>query len=271
MRLSTHYGRNIVSKLSSSVRRNYEKDLTKQLNTPKNIKQFFQYAKHQMVDVDRAVSLIDSNGNLTSEEQTASIFADHFSSVYNIPLERGSYKAPLVNVVNYISKTVITEDMILQQLEFLDGSKSPGPDGIHPNLLKRFSKDFANILFYIFNKSLESGILPSDWKSANIVVPIHKKDSKLLAKNYRPISLTSIVVKILESIIKPIILNHLMCNNIIHSNQHGFLPMRSCITNLLEALDEWSLLLDKGSPVDILYIDFAKAFDKVQHSIYWTN
>ena len=218
-----------------------------------------------MMDVDRAVSLIDSNGNLTSEEQTSSIFADHFSSVYNTPLERGSYKAPLVNVVNYISKIVITEDMILQQLEFLDGSKSPGPDGIHPNLLKRFSKYFANILFYIFNKSFESGILLSDWKSANIV-PIHKK-TKLLANNYRPISLTSIVVKILEPIIKPIILNHLMCNNIIHSNQHGFLPMRSCNTNLLEALDEWSLLLDKGSPVVILYIDFAKAFDKVQHSI----
>ena len=181
-------------------------------------------------------------------------------------MERGSYKAPLVNVVNHISKIVITEDMILQQLEFLDGSKSPGPDGIHPNLLKRFSNDFASILFYIFNKSLESGILPSNWKSANIV-PIHKKDSKLLVKNYRPISLTSIVVKILESIIKPIVLNHLMCNNIIQSNQHGFLPMRSCITNLLEALDEWSSLLDKGSPVDLLYIDFAKAFDKVQHSI----
>ena len=75
------------------------------------------------------------------------------------------------------------------------GTPLPGPDGIHPDLLKRFSNDFANILFYIFNKSFESG-LPSDWKSANIV-PIHKKDSKLLAKNYRPISLTSIVVKIL--------------------------------------------------------------------------
>ena len=175
---------------------NSEKDLTKQLNTPKNIKQFFQYAKHQMLDVYRAVSLIDPNGNPTSEVQTASIFADHLTSVYNSPLERGSYKAPLVNVVNHISKLVITEDMILQQLEFLDGSKSLGPDGIHPNLLKRFSNDFANILFYIFNKSLESGLLPSDWKSANIV-PIHKKDSKLLAKNYRPISLTSIVVKIL--------------------------------------------------------------------------
>ena len=88
-------------------------------------------------------------------------FADHLSSVYNSPLER----APLVNVVNHISKIVITEDMILQLLEFLDGSKSPGPNGIHSNLLKRFSKDFAIILFYIFNKNLESGILPSDWKS----------------------------------------------------------------------------------------------------------
>ena len=120
-----------------------------------------------MLDVDRAVSIIDPNGNPTSEVQTASIFADHFSSVYNFPLERGSYNAPLVNVVNHISKIVITEHMILQQLEFIDESKSPRPDGIHPNLLKRFSKDFANILYYIFNKSLEPGILPSDWKSAN--------------------------------------------------------------------------------------------------------
>ena len=155
--------------------------------------------------------------------------------------------------------------MILLQLEFLDGTRLPGPVGIHSNLLKRFSNDFANILFSIFNKTLESGILPSDWKSVNIV-PIHKKDSKLLAKKYRPISLTSIVVKIFESI-KPILLNHLMCNNIIQLNQHGFLPTRSCITNLLEAFDECSSLLDKSSPVDILHIDFAKAFDKVQHCI----
>ena len=157
--------------------------------------------------------------------------------------------------------------MVQQQLELLDVSKSPGPDGIHPKLLRRFSNMFACPLYLIFSKSLQTGILPSDWKLADIV-PLHKQGSRVHAKNYRPVSLTSVVVKLLESIIKPIILNHLISNNIIHDKQHGFLPGKSCVTSLLEVVEEWTLAIDKGWPLDVIYTAWTKVFVplKVFHS-----
>ena len=84
---------------------------------------------------------------------------------------------------------------------------------------------------------MRTGVLPDDWKLAD-VIPLYKKESRVLASNYRPVSLTSIVVKLLETIVKPILLNHLICNNIIHDRQSGFLPNESCVTSLLEVLDE---------------------------------
>ena len=156
--------------------------------------------------------------------------------------------------------------MVLQQLELISESKSPGPDNIHPKLLRKYSKHFSKPLFILFTLSLKRGILPSSWKMANII-PIYKKDSRSNVRNYRPVSLTSIVVKLLESIIKPILLQHLFTNNLIHDRQCGFLPNRSCISSLLEVLDYWTLTIDDGVPVDVLYIDFEKAFDKVQHNL----
>ena len=96
---------------------------------------------------------------------------------------------------------------------------------------------------------------------------MYKKDSQVLAKNYRPISLTLIVVKLLETIVKPLLLNHLFSNGIIHDSQSGFLPNKSCVSSLLEVLEDWTYCIDRGLPVDVIYIDFEKAFDKVQHSI----
>ena len=94
-----------------------------------------------------------------------------------------------------------------------------------------------------------------------------KQDSNQKWPNYRPVSLTSIVVKQSETIVKPILLNHLICNNIIHDRQSGFLPNKLCVTSLLEVLDEWSFSIDMGLPIDVIYIDFEKAFDKVKHNL----
>ena len=108
---------------------------------------------------------------------------------------------------------------------------------------------------------LLTGVLPGDWKNAYII-PIHKKLSKQHAKNFRPISITSAIIKIFESIIKPHTVDHLIKNDIIHPDQHGFVPGRSTVSNLLEALENWTLSLDNKLDVDIVYIDFEKAFDK---------
>ena len=126
------------------------------------------------------------------------------------------------------------------------------------------AKEISLPLALLFNKSMHSSKVPADWKNAN-VIPIYKKGSKVEPANYRPISLTSVIVKVMERTLKERMMNHLLTNNLIKASQHGFLPKKSTATNLVAYLDYVSKELDKGQPVDVLYLDFAKAFDKVPH------
>ena len=107
-------------------------------------------------------------------------------------------------------------------------------------------------------------MVPQDFRGA-IVVPLHKKGSRDKAENYRPISLTSIVGKVLESVIKDNIIRLLYENNVITDSQHGFRSVRSCLTNLLDFMEEITRKLDNGNCVDVVYLDFVKAFAKVPH------
>jgi hypothetical protein len=136
---------------------------------------------------------------------------------------------------------------------------------IHPTLVKELAEQIAVPLSVIFNKSLQEGVVPPDWKLAN-VSPIFKKGNRTSASNYRPISLTSIICRLMESILRDAIVEHLKSNNLIRGSQHGFMPHRSCLTNLLEFLEVVTRLIDEGHSVDLLYLDFARAFDKVPHA-----
>ena len=119
-------------------------------------------------------------------------------------------------------------------------------------------------LAIIYTRSMEEGIVPADWRTANIT-PIFKKGSKSAAGNYRPVSLTSILCKVMEAIVRDMIMEHLEKWKLILPSQHGFMPAKSCLTNLLEYLETLTRLVDEGHPVDVVYLDFAKAFDKVPH------
>ena len=129
--------------------------------------------------------------------------------------------------------------------------------------MKALSEEMSLPLYMIFKKSLDQGVVPFDWRAAN-VVPLYKKGSKNLI-NYRPVSLTSVVCKILESTIKYAISTHLESNSLIKSSQHGFSSGESCLTNLLIYLEQVTSEIDNGIPVDTLYPDFSEAFDKVPH------
>jgi ribonucleases P/MRP protein subunit RPP40 len=117
----------------------------------------------------------------------------------------------------------------------------------------------------LYRKSMNNCKVPSDWKNAN-VVPIFKKGSKSEAGNYRPILLTCICCRMMESILKDDIVNHLDRNRVISKSQHGFQKNRSCTTNLLEFFEKVTEAADSGQSVDVVYLDFAKAFDKVPHA-----
>jgi hypothetical protein len=102
------------------------------------------------------------------------------------------------------------------------------------------------------------------WRDAN-VTPIHKSGSKLLAANSRPISLTCLPCKVMEGVIREVILGHCRRHGLFSKQQHGFVPGKSCTTNLLETFDILTAAMQDGLPVDIIFTDFAKAFDVVPH------
>ena len=148
----------------------------------------------------------------------------------------------------------------------LNPNKAPGPDGISPRLLKDLSVELAPAFTVLYRSSLTTGIVPSDWRSAN-VSPVFKKGERYLPENYRPISLTSIPCKLLEHILVSHILTFTEENNILCPAQHGFRRNRSCESQLIGLIDELSDDLENGKQVDILVMDFAKAFDRVCHSL----
>ena len=116
----------------------------------------------------------------------------------------------------------------------------------------------------IFQKSVAEGKIPEIWKTAHVSA-IFKSGSKSKPENYRPISLTSVPGKLLERLIRDEIVEHMTANNLFAKSQHGFRAGKSCITQLLEFLEDVSTALDKGEDVDVIYIDFSKAFDRVPH------
>ena len=154
--------------------------------------------------------------------------------------------------------------MVFEKLFKLKPFKAPGPDGIHPYTLKECSSSICRPLCMLFNHSLQSGQLPQDWKCTNII-PVFKKGVKSEASNYRPISLTSQIIKILESIVCDSIHKLITEHNLIYPHQHGFMPRKSCLTNLLESFQDWIHSVDGGLGVDIIYLDYKKAFDSVPH------
>ena len=116
----------------------------------------------------------------------------------------------------------------------------------------------------IFRQSFEDSCLPDDWKSA-VVTPLFKKGSKVDPSNYRPVSLTCVPCKIMESIVRDYIVNQLNEGASFSRSQHGFITGRSCATNLLTAFEHWTDWLDSDFGVDIIYFDYKKAFDSVDH------
>ena len=163
-----------------------------------------------------------------------------------------------------ISPIIFTQSGIQHLLSTLDVSKASGPDRVSPYILKHCAEELSPVLQIIFTQSLTTGVLPPDWLSANIC-PVYKKGSRSSPCNYRPISLTPICSKIMEHIIYHSIMNHLNLNNILIDNQHGFRANHSCTTQLIVFIEDVSHALDHQKQVDIILLDFSKAFDMVPH------
>ena len=158
----------------------------------------------------------------------------------------------------------MTDEGVRKLLQKSNPRKASGPDMVPARLLKECSEELSPILTIIFNKSLQTGTVPDDWKTANVSA-IFKKGQRHGPANYRLVSLTCLCCKILEHVIVSNVLKHLDCYKILTDCQHGFHARRSCKTQLVTLCHDLSSSLDKGIQTDMLVLDFSKAFDRVPH------
>ena len=156
---------------------------------------------------------------------------------------------------DYLGQLIVTPKMVAKKIRDMKENKSPGVDGIPPKLLLEIVEQISIPLATVFNLSIEEGVVPLAWKEANII-PLFKKGSRSKSENNRPVSLTSVVCKLLERLIKDHLVDFLVKNNLINPSQHGFLKARSCLTNILCFLEDVTKWVDEGSPVDIINLDF---------------
>ena len=236
------------------IKKEFEKKLAADCKI--NPKAFYKYANFKSKANKKVIRLKDENGIVSmSDEKNANILNTYFTSVFTDEPDvkelifsnstkqmwdteepeqfqfNGTPASAKINSINLDKETV------KKYLCQIDPTKSTTPECIHPRILKECAESLTDPLYIIYKHSLETGSVPPQWKNGTVTA-IHKDESRHDAKNYRPITITSQLCRILEKIIKDSLIDHMENNNILTDRQHGFTSNRSCLTNLLKNLEE---------------------------------
>src|SRR3989442_12847623 len=191
---------------------------------------------------------------------------EQFCSVFNREVKNVNEGDSINNrsQEKFLDNILVSNDDGEKAISEFKVNKSPGIDGITSTYAIKIKDIVAQPLRLLFNKSIDKTEIPNDWKKANIT-PIFKKGKRSSAENYRPVSLTTFFGKVMKKIVKRHIETYLEINELISETQHGFRKGRSCLSNLLISQYHIMKLRDKKVAMDIIYLDFQKAFDKVPY------
>jgi hypothetical protein len=255
-----------LSKACSCSVRHFQNHVENNLVESGNLGTFYKYVNSKLNGSNGIPPLRDKLGNLTtSNTAKAALINDYFCSVFtiddgvinpaNLPESLPSAMAP----------PFFTPTLVEKYIKLLKTKSGSGPDGLPAIFYKNTASCISYPLSILFNLSLQTADIPFDWKLAS-VTPVFKKGSPSDPANYRPISLTCIASKLMETGIKDALLDHLNKYEVLSDVQHGFLKNKSTTTHLLECCLDWNIALRSKQAVDVIYLDFAKAFDSVVHS-----
>ena len=222
---------------------------------------FSYYVKSKNKRKDAIGPLKNNDQLIYDPKEMSTILNNYFASVFTNDVNEPS-DYPEQNNGHVMSSCMITPNIVAKYIDKLRNTTSKDPNGYSNRLLKDFKNELKSPLSKLFNASLNTGVVPNDWKIAN-VMPIFKKGQKSLPSNYRPVSLTSVICKLFERILQGGMVEHLERNNLLKRSQHGFRSRLSCATNLITFLEYTTGHIDNGIPIDAIYYDFSKAFDKV--------
>ena len=206
----------------------------------------------------------DDGVRVESPEEVAEEFNEYFSSVFSLEDMSSLPEVGGGRAREELSDMAMSREKVWGLLGRFRADKAPGVDELSSRLMLHFPDEILAPVCMLFEKSLREGRVPEDWRRAN-VVPIYKAGDRAKAKNYRPVSLTCQLCKVFERLVRDELVEHLGSKGLLRETQHGFRRGRSCLTNLLIFLDSVTEELDNGGSVDVIYLDFAKAFDKVPH------
>lgn len=228
-------------------------------------KLFWSFVKSKKSSGDIPAKMTYEGKTLSHGNEICEAFNQYFNSVF-ISSENTEIAPEFDNPHSIldISSVDITLKRVLKELETVNINKGSGSDNVHPIFIRECAEELAIPITIIFKTSIVTGVFPQKWKQS-LVTPIPKNNKKNLITEYRPISKLCVLGKILEKIVTADI--SLATKNLISSSQHGFFKHRSVDTNMLVFTDFLAQSLDGNSQVDVVYTDFSKAFDKINHDM----